>query len=249
MRRPTPTADDVICAPGWSRSTTIARPSTASCRPAARSPPPAAAASSRSSRATRPTTAGEPALAAAPLEGGRLATYNDRRAGRVHSRSRRPPRRFADPHRHLRRRHPPRQRLRGPDFHIGRTNDGLLAAAAEGHGARPGASCRRCSRSWSRSAAIRWPRRDATVRPADKDGCAPEDFYSTTNHRTVRPPRRPLDRSRRAAHGRRDRRRRTARPSAASCATCAAAIRSSAATTASASCPSSASATVTASRS
>jgi lysine-ketoglutarate reductase/saccharopine dehydrogenase-like protein (TIGR00300 family) len=26
--------------------------------------------------------------------------------------------------------------------------------------------------------------RDATVRSADKDGCAPEDFYSTTNHRT-----------------------------------------------------------------
>ena len=26
---------------------------------------------------------------------------------------------------------------------------------------------------------------DVTVRPADKDGCAPEDFYSTTNHRTV----------------------------------------------------------------
>jgi len=26
---------------------------------------------------------------------------------------------------------------------------------------------------------------DVTVRPADKDGCAHEDFYSTTNHRTV----------------------------------------------------------------
>ena len=26
---------------------------------------------------------------------------------------------------------------------------------------------------------------DVTVRPADKDGCAPEDFYSTTNHRTM----------------------------------------------------------------
>jgi lysine-ketoglutarate reductase/saccharopine dehydrogenase-like protein (TIGR00300 family) len=26
--------------------------------------------------------------------------------------------------------------------------------------------------------------RDAVTRPADKDGCAPEDFYSTTNHRT-----------------------------------------------------------------
>jgi len=26
--------------------------------------------------------------------------------------------------------------------------------------------------------------RDALTRPADKDGCAPEDFYSTTNHRT-----------------------------------------------------------------
>jgi len=26
--------------------------------------------------------------------------------------------------------------------------------------------------------------RDATLRPADRDGCAPEDFYSTTNHRT-----------------------------------------------------------------
>jgi lysine-ketoglutarate reductase/saccharopine dehydrogenase-like protein (TIGR00300 family) len=27
--------------------------------------------------------------------------------------------------------------------------------------------------------------KDVTVRTADKDGCAPEDFYSTTNHRTV----------------------------------------------------------------
>ena len=26
--------------------------------------------------------------------------------------------------------------------------------------------------------------RDAEVRPADKDGCAPDDFYSTTNQRT-----------------------------------------------------------------
>src|SRR6478736_5061919 len=26
--------------------------------------------------------------------------------------------------------------------------------------------------------------RDADVRPADKDGCAPEDFYSTTNQQT-----------------------------------------------------------------
>jgi lysine-ketoglutarate reductase/saccharopine dehydrogenase-like protein (TIGR00300 family) len=26
--------------------------------------------------------------------------------------------------------------------------------------------------------------KDVTLRPADKDGCAPEDFYSTTNHRT-----------------------------------------------------------------
>jgi len=26
--------------------------------------------------------------------------------------------------------------------------------------------------------------RDVTVRPADRDGCAPEDFYSTSNHRT-----------------------------------------------------------------
>ena len=27
--------------------------------------------------------------------------------------------------------------------------------------------------------------KDATLRPADKDGCAPEDFYATTNHRTA----------------------------------------------------------------
>jgi lysine-ketoglutarate reductase/saccharopine dehydrogenase-like protein (TIGR00300 family) len=27
--------------------------------------------------------------------------------------------------------------------------------------------------------------KDVTLRAADKDGCAPEDFYSTTNHRTV----------------------------------------------------------------
>ena len=26
--------------------------------------------------------------------------------------------------------------------------------------------------------------RNATTRPAEKDGCVPDDFYSTTNHRT-----------------------------------------------------------------
>ena len=77
---------------------------------------------------------------------------------------------------------------------------------------------------------------DVTVRPADKDGCAPEDFYSTTNHRTV------------VRHDGRwievGRQRMDAviivedgTATAASCATCGAAIPSSAATTASASSP------------
>src|SRR6185503_7834043 len=26
--------------------------------------------------------------------------------------------------------------------------------------------------------------RDATIKPAEKDACVPDDFYSTTNHRT-----------------------------------------------------------------
>ena len=43
----------------------------------------------------------------------------------------------------------------------------------------------RCSRSWSRSAAGSPTSSDALLRPADRDGCVPDDFYSTTNHRTL----------------------------------------------------------------
>ena len=76
--------------------------------------------------------------------------------------------------------------------------------------------------------------RDALVKPAEKDRCVPDDFYSTTNHRThVRLGGRWVE-VEQAAHGRGHRRRRRAAPSAASCATSRPASRSSAATTASA---------------
>ena len=70
---------------------------------------------------------------------------------------------------------------------------------------------------------------DATVRVTDKDGCVPDDFYSTTNQRTARAARRALDRGRAPADGCRHRRRRRAARCAASCATSARATASSAA--------------------
>jgi lysine-ketoglutarate reductase/saccharopine dehydrogenase-like protein (TIGR00300 family) len=70
------------------------------------------------------------------------------------------------------------------DFTIGRTNDDFsrlrLKVTARNHAALDalleeliGLGCH--------------PQveRDAILRPADMDGCAPEDFYSTTNHRTL----------------------------------------------------------------
>ena len=60
------------------------------------------------------------------------------------------------------------------------------------------------------SAAIRSRERDALLKPAEKDRCVPDDFYSTTNHRTHVRLGGQLGRGRAAAHGRRDRRRRRA---------------------------------------
>ena len=46
---------------------------------------------------------------------------------------------------------------------------------------------------------------DAVLRAADRDGCVPDDFYSTTNHRTMVRSGGRLARRREAAHGRGDR--------------------------------------------
>ena len=43
---------------------------------------------------------------------------------------------------------------------------------------------------------------DAILAPVERDRCAPEDFYSTTNHRTYVRHRPAVDRSRESAHGR-----------------------------------------------
>ena len=96
------------------------------------------------------------------------------------------------------------------------------------------------------------PRRggeDAHVTPADRDGCAPEDFYSTTNHRTsvrLRGEWLPVEQQRMDAV---IVDRRTGARSAASCATSAPATPSSAASMASRSFPSSRSAIASDSRS
>ena len=90
---------------------------------------------------------------------------------------------------------------------------------------------------------------DAELRTVERDRCAPEDFYSTTNHRTLVRHGQPVDRSREPAHGRADRgRRRDARP-AAGCAICARATAWSSACAASAWFPNRRSATVWRSRS
>ena len=59
---------------------------------------------------------------------------------------------------------------------------------------------------------------DAELAPVERDRCAPEDFYSTTNHRTLVRHQRRMGGSGEPAHGRDDRGRRTAAPSAAACA-------------------------------
>ena len=53
---------------------------------------------------------------------------------------------------------------------------------------------------------------DAHVVPADRDGCAPEDFYSTTNHQTSVRLGGPVGAGRAPAHGRGDRDRRRRAP-------------------------------------
>ena len=44
--------------------------------------------------------------------------------------------------------------------------------------------CRTCSRSSSTFGCRTSAESDAALQPAPIDGCAPDDFYSTTNHRT-----------------------------------------------------------------
>ena len=93
-------------------------------------------------------------------------------------------------------------------FDIGRTNDD--ASRIEMRVTRP--MTRRCSTICSsssrRSGAHPVRERNALVKPAEKDRCVPDDFYSTTNHRTHVRLERALGRGRQAAHGRGHRRRR-----------------------------------------
>ena len=62
-------------------------------------------------------------------------------------------------------------------------------------------------------------KQDVTTRVADQDGCAPVDFYSTTNHETHIRRRRQVAAGRRSAHGRGHRPRRRPAPRAGNCAT------------------------------
>ena len=117
-------------------------------------------------------------------------------------------------------------------FNIGRSNDEpssismRISAPTEqtlGAGARGAGGARLPARRHSRT---------RQLRAADRDGCVPDDFYSTTNHRTLVRHERAVDRGRAPADGRGDRHRRRRARRAASCATSGRATRSSAASTA-----------------
>ena len=104
---------------------------------------------------------------------------------RRHRRGRRPPDRLAAPERDVRHRRPARR---------------ARSTCCDSASAAPTTSRRssRCASPRRQPAALterargagpaRLPRRAArgrrVVRAADRDGCAPEDFYSTTNHQT-----------------------------------------------------------------
>ena len=69
------------------------------------------------------------------------------------------------------------------DFQIGRTNDDFSRLTLQGLGTErtvAAASGRRPDAVWLHPV----EEHDALVRVADRDGCVPDDFYSTTNMRT-----------------------------------------------------------------
>ena len=69
-------------------------------------------------------------------------------------------------------------------FDIGTTNDDASRIQMRDHGRRRRRRSTTCSSSSRRSAAIRSASATPLVKPAEKDRCVPDDFYSTTNHRT-----------------------------------------------------------------
>jgi arginine dihydrolase len=69
------------------------------------------------------------------------------------------------------------------DFHIGRTNDEFSRLKLKVTSPSD-AVLQNLLEELLVLGCHREAERDAVVRPADKAGCAPEDFYSTTNHRT-----------------------------------------------------------------
>ena len=164
-------------------------------------------------------------------------------------RGRRPPDRLAAAERHLRHRHQVGRVVRGAAVHdrphqrraVVDLDADFVAdrgrAQAGARGARPARLPDRRSR------------RTRCSRAADRDGCVPDDFYSTTNLKTlVRHGGRWLEVERQRMDSVDRHRRRRAR-SAASCATCGRATRSCAASRASGRCRSSRSAIASASRS
>ena len=69
-------------------------------------------------------------------------------------------------------------------FTIGKSNDEPSRAAMRVTGRQRRRAARRSSKTWCRLGVSSRARHDATTRLAEQDGCAPEDFYSTTNHET-----------------------------------------------------------------
>ena len=195
----------------------------------------------RQERLSRPAAAGAADLRADMANAARV------QRGR---RGRRPPDRLADPQRRLRHGRQAQRVVRRPEVrHRPEQRRAVVDLDADLRADRAGAR-RRCSRSWSRSAAGSPISTTRCCEPADRDGCVPDDFYSTTNHRTLVRHRRPVARGRAAADGRGHRRSKSGTrvvPQAAR--RHGRATPSSAASPASASCRSSRNATVTASRS
>ena len=73
--------------------------------------------------------------------------------------------------------------LRGPGIHHRPHQRRFFPSADARRGPEPSRRCRTCSRNsslWCRTSA----ENDAALQPAPTDGCAPDDFYSTSNHHT-----------------------------------------------------------------
>ena len=91
------------------------------------------------------------------------------------------------------------------EFTIGRTNDDFSRLQMRVAAPSAGRRCRPARRAAAVSGAGRQRENDAELQPAPTDGCAPDDFYSTSNHHTWVRHRRPMGRGRAPAHGRGDR--------------------------------------------